>query len=419
MGRCMRVLIVSQHFWPENFRINDLAVGLKDRGHEVTVLAGLPNYPSGRFPAGYGLRGPWTEEFQGVRILRLPVIPRGDGGGIRMVLNYVSFALAGILLGPWRCRSRYDVILASGLSPLTAVLPAIVLKLSHGTPLACWVLDLWPETLSATGAIRSSFILGAVERMMRFIYRKCDRILIASPAFDASIQAHAGRPEQIRYFPNWAEPDYTAEPTPAPMVAQLPALPSGFRVMFAGNIGASQAFGTVLDAAERVAEKANVQWIIIGDGRQAPWVHDEVRRRGLTGQVHFLGQYPSAAMPRFFAQADAMLVTLKRDPSFALTVPGKIQSYLASGKPILAALDGAGRRLIEDTGAGFACPAEDGEGLAAAVLRLVALSEAERTAMGESGRRYCAANFERNILFERIDGWLSEIASTKKAALTE
>ncbi|MDE2118963.1 MAG: glycosyltransferase family 4 protein, partial [Betaproteobacteria bacterium] len=187
------------------------------------------------------------------------------------------------------------------------------------------------------------------------------------------------------------------------------ALPQGFRVMFAGNIGAAQDFGMILAAAEKLRPYADIQWLILGDGRMLPWVKEQIEMRGLGGTVHLLGQHPVESMPGYFALADAMLVTLRREPVFALTVPSKIQSYLACGKPIIAALDGEGARIVREASAGIAVPAEDSEGLASAVLEMYRMTEAERQAMGGRGLQYFRENFEREMLLGRMDGWLEEL----------
>lgn len=404
----MNVLIVSQYFWPENFRINDLVQGLCQRGHQVTVLTGLPNYPEGRILPGYGLFGKRREEYCGATVVRVPMLPRGKGGGLRLALNYLSFAFFASMLGPFRCRGKYDVIFVYEPSPITVGLPALRLKKFKKAPIVFWVQDLWPESLSATGAVRSPWILRRVERLVRFIYRGCDRVLVQSESFVPSIEKLGVSRDRMAYFPNSAEELYqpVALPEDAPERA---GLPQGFRVMFAGNIGAAQDFGTILGAAERLKSCPDIQWLILGDGRMLPWVRDEIEKRGLGASVHLLGRHPVEAMPRYFSLADAMLVTLKKEPIFALTIPSKVQSYLACGRPIIAALDGEGARVIREAGAGVAAPAEDDAGLAEAVLRMYRMEKDEREQLGANGLRYFRDNFERTMLLDRLEGWLHEM----------
>lgn len=408
----MRVLIVTQYFWPENFRINDLAQGLRGRGHEVTVFTGKPNYPGGSFFPGYGFLGRSTESFRGIRVIRVPLIPRGGGAGFRLALNYISFAFFASLLAPFRVYGDFDVILVYEPSPVTVGLPALVLKALKGAPLLFWVQDLWPESLVAADAVRASWILAGIERLVRFIYHRCDRILVQSKAFVEAVLRYGITRERILYFPNSAEALYqplALEPN-APERASMPA---GFRVMYAGNVGTAQDFATILGAADRLRDETAIQWIILGDGTSRSWVESEVARRHLGRSVHLLGRYPVESMPRFFALGDAMLVTLRRDPILAMTLPSRVQSYLACARPIIAALDGEGARVIQEAGAGIVAGSGDPDSLARAVLDIYRLPETERQAMGASGRRYFEQHFEREALLTRLEDWMRKVAHTR------
>lgn len=403
----LRVLIVTQYFRPESFRINDLVDALVERGHEVTVATGMPNYPSGRFPPGFSLLGPYRERQGEVEVLRFPLIPRGRGGRVRLALNYLSFAFMASLLAPLRCRGSYDVIFVFEPSPITVGLPAIVLRRLRGIPAILWVQDLWPESVSATGAIRSPRLIRWIERLVRLIYDHCDEILVQSEAFVGRVRELAGGEAIIRYFPNWAESGYRAV---VPQPEEAAELPSGFRIVFAGNIGVAQSFETILSAAERLQGTPEIQWLIFGDGRQRPTVEQAIRERSLSGTVHLLGQRPFQSMPEYLALADALLVTLRRDPVFSLTIPSKIQSYLACGRPILAALDGEGARILTESGAGVVASAEDSEGLAEGAIRLYRMSSDQRETMGRCGRDYFEGHFDRDKLVDRLEGWMRDLA---------
>lgn len=408
----MRILVVSQYFRPENFRVNDVVEGLLERGHAVTVLTGLPNYPSGRFADGYGWRGPYREHFGRAEVIRVPLVPRGRGGNLRLFLNYLSFTLFASLLGPWRCRGDFDIVLVYQLSPATIGIPGYLLARLKRAPMMFWVQDLWPESLSATGAVTNSRLLGAVSRMVKWIYGKSDRVLVQSEAFFAPLMVMGVPRDRIAYLPNSAEAFY--RPLPPRGDWNGPPLPEGFRVMFAGNVGAAQAFDTVLDAAERLRGWTDVHWVVVGDGRAMPRLRREVDRRGLAACVHLMGRHPVETMPAWFAQADVLLATLRRDPIFALTIPSKVQSYLACARPIVAALDGEGARIVEAAGAGFGVAAEDADGLADAVLRMYELSQAERDAMGWLGRDYFEAHFSRNGLLDVLEGWMKDLSGGGK-----
>jgi glycosyltransferase involved in cell wall biosynthesis len=408
----VKVLIVSQYFWPEPFRINDVALGLRDAGHDVTVLTGLPNYPEGRLYPGYRFSR-LREDFEGIPVVRVPLVPRGRGGGLRLALNYASFAAAATLMGPLRLPGRFDAILVFEPSPVTVALPGIAFRRLRAAPLLFWVQDLWPESVTAAGAVRARWIIGLIERLVRFIYRRCDRILVQSLAFRPAIERLGTPARKIAYLPNSAETLY--RPTVLePDAPERALVPQGFRVMFAGNIGVAQSFETILEAASRLREHPEIQWVILGEGRLGEWARAEAARRGLQQRIRFLGRHPVESMPRFFALADVLLVTLKRDPIFSLTIPSKVQSYLACGRPVVAALDGEGARVLTEARAGIACPAEDAAALAAAVLELYRMPQAEREAMGARGRAYFESEFDRDMLLRRLIGLMQTTASEAK-----
>lgn len=404
----MHVLVVTQYFWPENFRINDLVSGLIERGHKVTVLTGIPNYPEGRFYTGYGVFRNSSQDYNGARVIRVPLVPRGKGGGVTLVLNYLSFVLSACIFAPFRCRVQYDLVFIFEPSPVTVALPALFLKFLHKIPIMFWVQDLWPESLAATGAVRSRWILDRVSGVVRFIYRRCDKILITSQSFRKSIELHDGALENILYFPQSAE-DIFQPLAERQTVAALNGIPQGFWIMFAGNIGAAQDFQTIVVAAEKLKGHQDIHWVIVGDGRMREWAESEVSTRGLSDNFHFLGRHPLEAMPAFFSLADVLLVTLRKEPIFALTIPAKIQSYLACGRPVIAALDGVGALIVEEAGAGFTCPAESPDSLVRAILKMYETPKSVREKMGINGRRYYEANFDRNMLLDRLEEWMRDL----------
>ncbi len=404
----MRLLIVSQYFWPESFRVNDLAAEMVRRGHDVTVLSGLPNYPDGRVFAEFRRDARRFAEYEGARIVRVPLAPRGTGR-VRLVLNYLSFAAAGCTLGAWRLRGNsFDAIFVFQPSPVTSSLPALLIGRLKAAPVVLWVLDLWPDTLEALGVVRSPRALRVLGALVGFIYRRCALVLGQSRAFVPNLARYTGTP--VRYFPGWAEPIFDGgldgiEPAP-----ELGGERSAFNVLFAGNIGDAQDFPAILDAAESLRGRLDVRWLIVGDGRAAGWVREEIRRRSLQGQVRMLGRYPIERMPSFFRGADALLVSLRPDPVFAMTIPGKVQAYLAAGLPVLGMLEGEGARVIEESEAGLVCPAGDGAALARRVEELAALPAEERARMGARGLRYARLEFDRDALIARLEGWLGEVS---------
>lgn len=404
----MRILIVSQYFWPENFRVNDLAEELERRGHEVTVLTGQPNYPEGRiFPAYRDDRRKF-ERFGSIPVLRVPVIPRGQSN-LWLLLNYLSFAISASVLGAWKLRRRsFDAIFVFQTSPITAALPAILLRRLKRAPMLMWILDLWPDTLSAVGVVKSPRALSVVEKLVKFVYRRCDRILVQSQNFVTKVATLAGGIHKIRYFPGWAEAIFEGGGSSAKAVAELAPYRDDFKILFAGNIGEAQDFPAILDAVEALRDVAHLRWIIVGDGRAGQQVRDEIVRRGLQEKIILLGRFPLDRMPAFFSEADALLVTLRKEPIWSMTIPGKVQSYLAAEKPLLGMLDGEGARVIDEAGAGFVAPAGDGLALATQVLRLMNADPGERKAMGVAGTRYGKQEFDREQLVDALESWIEE-----------
>lgn len=397
----MKILLLTQYFWPEDFRINDLAAGLAQKGHEVTVFTGIPNYPGGRYFPGYGLFKNLRQKYRGVTVLRIPLISRGRGGKLRIVLNYLSFMALALVFAPFLCRRKFDLIFFS-LSPLAEGIPAVLLKKIKKAPLVFYAVDLWPESISALGVIKSPFILNGVAKIMRFIYKHCDQILVSSSGFICPIAAMGIDKSRISYWPQWAEDNYRIVPA-VDSSAEGREMPSGFRIMFAGNIGAAQGLKTIIEAADKLKHLSDIHWIILGDGRMKTWVEEEIRSRKLENSVHIMGRRPVETMPRYFALADVLLVSLKRDPVFALTFPAKIQSYMACGRPILACLNGEGAKVVQESGSGISCPSDDYESLAETALKMYNFTDAERKEMGLRGRAYFEKHFTRNVLLAQFE----------------
>jgi len=312
------------------------------------------------------------------------------------------------LLAPLACRGEYDLIFVWESSPVTIGLPALVLKKTKSAPIMFWVQDLWPESLTATGAVKSPLVLRWVDELVRFIYRGCDRVVVQSRAFSPRVEKQGVEPRRILYFPNCAE-DFYRPVDVEPDAIERKEMPDGFRILFAGNIGAAQDFGTILAAAERLKGYPEIHWVIMGDGRMRSWVEDEIRERELGRTVHLLGRRPPEAMPRYFSLVDVLLVTLRKEPIFTLTIPTKVQSYLACARPILAALEGEGARIIEEAEAGLSVAPEDPGALAEAALALYRTPETERNAMGLRGRKYSESHFERRMLLDLLECRMNEL----------
>ncbi len=367
------------------------------KGHQVTVLTGLPNYPGGKIFDKYGFfSGPWKEDYKGAHVIRVPLIPRGKGF-FRLSINYLSFILFGIIPGFFKVKNNFDVVFCFATSPITSCLPAIAISKWTRKPLALWVLDLWPESISAVGAVKQSWFLNLVGLAVKFIYKYTDLILIQSEAFRPSVKKWGGQNEKIEYLPNWSQ-------IPTPKLREpewIYQLPKCFKVVFAGNIGKAQDMPTLIAAAE-VLKDFDIKWIVVGDGSAKADLEEEIQKRGLRNSIFTYGRRPSGDMAALYDKCDAGLVLLTDEEIFGLTVPQKMQSYMASRKPIIASIDGEGHRLVSEVGCGLASAASRPQELADNVLKMFKMSPEERNRMGSAGYQYFIENFEEDRVIKRL-----------------
>ncbi len=395
----MRILLVSPHFYPENFKCNDVAFELAKRGHKVTVLSDIPNYPQGHFFKGYGVFKKRVEQVNGVKIIRALVIPRGNGKGVRLILNYLSFALFASIDALYLALfHKFDAVLVHETSPVTVGIPALIVKKIQRLPFYFWVLDLWPESLTAAGGITNKYILGVFAYITRLMYKNSTKILISSKGFRSSIIEKGDFANKIEYFPNWAEDTFT---TIDPKVT-IPELPTGFKVMFAGNIGEAQDFDHVLEAARELKDHKEIHFVIIGDGRKKEWVDKFVAEHHLEDTVHMMGRYPLEAMPAFFKQADAMMLSLKDNLIFNLTVPAKLQSYMVMGKPVVAMINGETTNIITESRCGLAVPSGDSCGFAKSIQTLFEMDQNDLKQLGTNGKTYFDAHFDKKVCMTHL-----------------
>lgn len=400
----MRILIITQYFYPENFRINDVCLGLKERGHAVTVLTGKPNYPSGIFFEGYSWFSNSYERWNGIDVYRSNLILRGNGKAINLFLNYFSFAFLAIFR-LFSIKSNFDIVFIYAPSPLTVAFPGIVASKLFKAKSVLWVHDLWPESIKVAGGINNKFILKSIDLMIRWIYNNVNKILIQSEDFLSYVSPQVCDKSKISYYPFFAEPFYRVE---KPDFKYLDDLPNGFKLIFAGNIGEAQSFPTLLAAAKEILKmKLPIYWIIFGEGRMKPLVLKEIAEHGLENHFILKGSFPAIEMPKYFCCVDGLIVSLKKSEIFSRTIPGKLQSYLACGKPIIGSLDGIGARIINESGSGFSGKAESVEELVESILKLFNLSEEGRKVLGENGRIYFEKEFEREALLDKLENILS------------
>jgi len=404
----LRILILTQWYPPEPaLLLQELAQTLLARGHDVTVLTGFPNYPSGMLYPGYHVRLRQREVLAGVPVVRVPLYPEHSRSGAGRMLNYVSFALSSALLGPWLLK-RPDVIFVYH-PPLTIGLPATLLSRLWRVPFVYQIQDMWPETLHATGMLRNERLLNLVSSFAQFVYARASRIFVISPGFRRNLLDKGVPAEKVYVISNWAEfEDGSLGEGDCELATSL-GLAGRFNVMFAGNMGEAQGLETVIEAAALLRDLPEVQFVLVGDGVASPRLKQAVQEKNLPN-VRFLGRYPQQTMPSLYALADVLLVHLKNEPLFEITIPHKVLTYLGAGKPILAAVAGDAASLVIEAGAGIACPPENPQALCDAVRCLYSMSIEERQTLGEHGLQAAHTRFSRNELVGRMEAALQVAA---------
>ncbi len=403
----MKILIVTQYYFPENFKSNDLSFELQKRGHDVTVLTGLPNYPEGKMFDGYGIFKNRKQTINGVKIIRALLLLRGKGGGIRLFLNYYSFAFFASLKAFFlNFSNKYDAVIVHEPSPITQFYPALLLHKLQKVPVYFWVMDLWPESLEIAGGIKNKRVLNYFKKMIINFYNHSEKILITSKGFRKSILEKGNYGKKLEYFPNWAEDSISEGDLNFP----IPILPDGFKVMFAGNVGEAQDMESIMNAALLLKGQEHIKFIIVGDGRKMPFVQQFILDNHLESTVVTVGRFPVEAMATFFSKSDVMLVSLKDNPIFNLTVPAKVQAYMSASKPILAMLNGEGAEIIADADCGLSVNAGDFSSLSSMILQMSALHKSELDQMGENSRNFFQKNYKLSSCIDNLERILQETA---------
>lgn len=394
-----RLLFICQYFYPEVFRGNDIAFDMARRGVEVTVLCGTPNYPQGTFFDGYGLFRRNKERVNGVRVIRVPIIPRGNGSKIQLMLNYFSYFINASLYLPFHllANRKYDACFVQQLSPVMMSVPGVMFKKLTRRKLYTWVLDLWPESLKAAGGINNSLILNFFELFSKFEYKNSDAILVSSKGFKKNIASKGDFDYKIGFMPNWAEDEIsTADTLP------IPAFPDGFNVVFTGNVGEAQDFDSIVEAAKMLSPDEKIHFIIVGDGRKKQWVEEQIALHGIGDRLILTGRYDMKFMPSFFKAADCLLLPLKDDDIMNLTVPAKMQAYMTGAKPIVAMINGDANDLINEINCGIAVEASNPCKLVEAIRTIKSMSVEERESMGNRGKAYCSANYDKTAILDNL-----------------
>lgn len=402
----MKLLVICQYYKPEPFRISDICEELVQRGHEVTVVTGVPNYPEGEIYPGYEKGRRREETVNGVKIYRCFTIPRKSGALYRL-LNYFSFAFSSTAFVKKIKASdgaAFDAVFVNQLSPVMMGSAALAYKKKHKVPVLLYCLDLWPESLIAGGIRRGSLIYRIFHKISQRIYRGADRIMITSGMFTGYLQQEFGvAADNVEYLPQYAEGIF--EPLPFKEKEETVDL------MFAGNIGAAQSVHTILEAALLLRDDyPQIRWHIVGSGSDLQRLKDFAKEKRLE-QVIFHGRHPLEKMPDFYQMADAMLITMQSDPVISLTLPGKVQSYMAVGKPLIGAIDGETAKVISEAACGFCGKAEDASALAENIKKFVAY--ADKRELGANALKYYNAHFKKEIFLNRLERLLTSETDSK------
>lgn len=407
----MKTLVVTQYFWPEEFRINDICEGLIERGNEVEVLTGLPNYPHGKLFKGYSFFSRGAKEYKNIKINRCYLIERGQNSSIKLALNYVSFVVSSLFHLPKLIVKKFDNIFVFQISPITTAIPAIILSKLKKIPSSIYVQDLWPETFYSIVNIKNKVIRFILKKICIKIYDSFDQIAIASEGYRKKLVDLGINESKIVYLPQWAENIYSNNNLFEGI--DLTLSEDEFVVTFAGNIGKAQSVETIIEAAKLCKDKKDIKWIILGDGSEFENIKNLVEKYGLHETVKLLGRKPATDMPKYFLNSDALIVTLKNTDILKITLPAKVQSYMASGKPIIGAISGAGMETINDAKCGLASDAEDFDSLYSNVIKLYNMTKEERNTLGKNGKQYFNENFEREMLLSKLETYLCEISNIK------
>lgn len=409
-------MILSQFYDPEPVVFpHELAVGLKERGHEVSVITAIPNYPHDKIYPGYRMR-PWIKEVRdGITVLRLPLAPDHSRSAKRRMLNYASFMASSSLIGPW-INGKFDVMYVWH-PPLTLGVSAWIIGMMKRIPFLYGVYDLWPEAVSATGISNNNLLMNGLRKLERFVYRRAAAIAVISPGYEKNLISKGVPPEKLHVLTHWADESLFRPVPPRPELAKEMGMAGRFNVIFGGNMGLAQALETVVDAAQRLTDYPEIQFVFAGDGMDLSRLEDLVRERNLTN-VKFLGRQPYDLMPDLYAISDVLLAHYKKDPLFEISVPGKLFAYLACQKPVLMASEGDSARIVEASGGGLTCPAEQPAAMAEAVLKLYRMTPQERADMGAAGLKAFETKYSRRILVDRHEELLAQISGVSEQAVT-
>lgn len=387
----MKILFVTQWFQPEQFYKGvPFARALMERGHEVQVLTGFPNYPTGKIYPGYKIKFFQKEILDGIEVIRVPLYPSHDSNAVKRIANYGSFAITAAILGPWLTK-KPDVIYVYHPPP-TTYLPSFVLKMLYRVPVVYDIQDFWPETLAATGMLSNSLCLKLVDLYCKTFYKAASKIVVLSPGFKQKLIEKGVPKEKIKVIYNWSVDSQIAEVERDEKLAEELGFLNKFNFLFAGNMGKAQNLSTLLEAADLLKNKCpEIQFVMIGGGVELGVLRSKASEMQLNN-VRFLPRRPRSEIGQILSLANVLLVHLKDDPLFAITIPSKIQAYLAVGRPILAAVSGDAAEIIQQSGGGMTCLPDNAEQLAETAERFYQMHQKDLEAMGKKGKQYYLEN---------------------------
>lgn len=402
--RKQRILIVCQHFWPESFRINDIADYLvNDKGVEVDVLCGIPNYPSGRFTDGYSYTKNRRQTHNKVNIRRVFEIPRGNNSNLRIFLNYISFPIASLFHIPYLLTKKYDNILIYQLSPVMMSLAGLIVGKIKRIETTMYVLDLWPENLYSVLAIKNSVFRKIAEKVSHWHYRKADKLILLSETMKNKLEKVTTKnPNQFIVLPQACEKIYETHIEDSVLDQRFK---KSFNVLYTGNISPAQSFPTMVEAALILKEEGfnDIHWVIVGDGMSKQEAEKLVNSKGLSSIFSFEGQRPVEDIPRYTNIADVLVGCLVKSNLLEATIPAKVMSYIASSRPVVLAMDGEVKDLIENKAkCGYVGETEDARQLANNIKKVYVLSLKDRKQLGESARKFHFKHLERNIILGKM-----------------
>jgi Glycosyltransferase len=394
-----KILVICHHFWPESFRINDICKGFVEEGYEVDVLCGIPNYPKGEFFPGYGYTKNRHQNYEGINIRRCFEIKRGKNTNLRILLNYLSYPFFSIFHIPHYLRKKYDKIYIYQLSPVLMSFTGLVLGKLKKTETIMYVLDLWPENLYSVLDIKNKFLQKIARVVSHWHYKKADKLIAISSKMKDILFDITKNPK-IEFIPQSCEKIYEQEIHDEDLASRFS---SGLNIVYTGNISPAQDFETVLKVAEMAAKEAlDVNWIIVGDGMSFNWLKEQVEVRDLSKYFYFEGFHPMEDIPRYTGIADGLLACLAKSSLLDCTIPAKVTSYMAAGRPLLLSMDGEARDIVNTENCGFAGESGDAEQLYNNLKALCALSKEERANMGKNAKAYHLDHFERNANLRKM-----------------